>query len=139
MANQADKYILVETVLTYEYDYMQYWGSHDGVARGLPTKVFEKDSSNPTEINWGLRYNKKRSETKSVQTSLWPGTAINVTLKGTYVTLDAPYSAKLYAFYAGSEDSISRKIMSEVSENDLHFKGSSSEIMLCCYRFANHI
>lgn len=101
--------------MSYDYDYVQYWGSHEGVARGLPTKVYEKDSSSSTEIYWGLKYSEKRVETKSVQTKLWPGTAINVTLKGNYVTLEAPYSAKLYAFYAGSEDSISRKILSEVS------------------------
>uniref|UniRef100_A0A1I8NMY9 Protein unzipped n=1 Tax=Stomoxys calcitrans TaxID=35570 RepID=A0A1I8NMY9_STOCA len=114
LANRDDKYILVETVLSYNYDYVQYWGSHEGVARGLPTKVFEKDSSSPAEINWGLKYTEKRLETKSVQTKLWPGTAINVTLKGNYVRLDAPYTAKLYAFYAGSEDSVSRKISAEV-------------------------
>ncbi|XP_058975304.1 protein unzipped-like [Musca domestica] len=119
LANKIDKYILVETVLSYDYDYVQYWGSHEGVARGLPTKVYEKDSSSSTEIYWGLKYSEKRVETKSVQTKLWPGTAINVTLKGNYVTLEAPYSAKLYAFYAGSEDSISRKILSEVRKSYL--------------------
>lgn len=119
LANKGDKYSVVETVLTYGFDHVQYWGAHEGVARGLPTKVLEKDSSTPAEINWALKKSERRSETKSVHTKLWPGTAINVTLKGNYVTLEAPYSAKLYAFYAGSEDSVSRKISSEVRKSYL--------------------
>lgn len=104
--------------MTYEFDYVQYWGSHEGVARGLPTKVYEKDVKVPVEVKWGLKYVEKRSETKSVHTKLWPGTALNVTLKGNYVTLEAPYSAKLYAFYYGIDDSVSRKISAEVSNWD---------------------
>ncbi|XP_065368242.1 protein unzipped [Calliphora vicina] len=119
LANNGDKYSVVETALTYGFDHVQYWGSHEGVARGLPTKVFENDASKPAEINWALKHSEKRFETKSVNTKLWPGTAINVTLKGNYVTLDAPYSAKLYAFYAGSEDSVSRKIKAEVRKSYL--------------------
>ena len=114
LANTGDKYSVVETALTYGFDHVQYWGSHEGVARGLPTTVYENDNSKPAEINWALKKSEKRFETKSVNTKLWPGTAINVTLKGNYVTLDAPYSAKLYAFYAGSEDIVSRKIKAEV-------------------------
>jgi len=43
------------------------------------------------------------------------GTAINVTLRGNYVTLEAPYSGKLFAFYYGSDESVSRKISAEAS------------------------
>ncbi|XP_075165667.1 beta-pore-forming protein unzipped [Haematobia irritans] len=119
LANKIDKYILVETVLSYEYDYKQYWGTHEGVARGLPTKVFENATESPAEIRWALKSVDKRMETKSVRSKLWPGTAINVTLKGNYMKINAPYRAKLYAFYAGSEDSISRKIYSEVEKSYL--------------------
>uniref|UniRef100_A0A0A1XP79 Protein unzipped n=1 Tax=Zeugodacus cucurbitae TaxID=28588 RepID=A0A0A1XP79_ZEUCU len=119
LANRGDMYILVESVMTYEFDYIQYWGSHEGVARGLPTKVYEKDAKVPVEVKWGLKYVEKRSETKSVHTKLWPGTALNVTLKGNYVTLEAPYTAKLYAFYYGIEDSVSRKISADVRKNYL--------------------
>uniref|UniRef100_A0A1B0FPQ9 Uncharacterized protein n=1 Tax=Glossina morsitans morsitans TaxID=37546 RepID=A0A1B0FPQ9_GLOMM len=119
LENRGDKYSLVESVLTYSFDHVQYWGSHEGVARGLPTRVYEKDSTVPAEINWGLRHSEKRSETKSVHTKLWPGTALNVTLKGNYVTLEAPYTAKLFAFYYGSDDSVSRKITSEVRKSYL--------------------
>ncbi|XP_054736831.1 protein unzipped [Anastrepha obliqua] len=119
LANRGDMYILVESVMTYEFDHVQYWGSHEGVARGLPTKVYEKDAVVPAEIKWGLKYVEKRSETKSVHTKLWPGTALNVTLKGNYVTLEAPYTAKLYAFYYGIDDSVSRKITAEVRKSYL--------------------
>ncbi|XP_067627487.1 protein unzipped [Eurosta solidaginis] len=119
LANRGDMYFLVESVMTYEFDQVQYWGSHEGVARGLPTKIYEKDTIVPTEIKWGLKYVDKRSETKSVHTKLWPGTALNVTLKGNYVTLEAPYSAKLYAYYYGIDESVSRKITAEVRKSYL--------------------
>lgn len=116
MQNTGDEYSLVEMVLSYSFDQIQYWGTHDGVARGLPTKIYEKDAQQPADINWGLKRQEKRFETKAVHTKLWPGTAINVTLKGNYVTLESPYSAKLFAFYYGSDDSVSRKIASEVQK-----------------------
>ncbi|XP_017148771.1 protein unzipped [Drosophila miranda] len=119
LENLGDKYSTVETVMTYSFDYIQYWGSHDGVARGLPTKIFEKDIIIPAEINWALKTSEKRFENKAVQTKLWPGTAINVTLRGTYVTLEAPYTAKLFAFYYGSDESVSRKINADVRKSYL--------------------
>ncbi|XP_030375174.1 protein unzipped [Scaptodrosophila lebanonensis] len=119
LENLGETYSTVETVISYHFNYMQYWGSHEGVARGLPTKVFEKDVATPAEINWGLKHSEKRYETKSVHTKLWPGTAINVTLRGNYVTLEAPYTAKLFAFYYGSDESVSRKITSEVRKSYL--------------------
>jgi len=100
--------------MSYSFDYLQYWGSHEGVAKGLPTKIFEKNVLVPAEINWALKHGEKRRENKAVFSKLWPGTAINVTLRGNYVTLDAPYVAKLFAFYHDSE-SVSRKISAEVS------------------------
>lgn len=115
MENRGDVTGLVETVLSYGFDYLQYWGAHEGVARGLPTKIIEDNVANPSEINWGLKRTEKRYETKSVRSELMPGTAINVTLRGNYVTLEAPYTAKLFAFYAGSKDSVSRKISADVN------------------------
>ncbi|XP_039481558.1 protein unzipped [Drosophila santomea] len=119
LENLEDKYSTVETILSYTFNYNQYWGSHEGVARGLPTKIFEKDEAVPAEINWALKHTEKRSENKAVHTKLWPGTAINVTLRGNYVTLEAPYSGKLFAFYYGSEESVSRKISAEVRKSYL--------------------
>lgn len=106
----------MEKIISYSFDYLQYWGSHEGVAKGLPTKIYEKNLATPAEINWALKRGEKRHENKAVYSKLWPGTAINVTLLGNYVTLEAPYTAKLSAFYYDSE-SVSRKISAEVSAN----------------------
>ncbi|XP_037949224.1 protein unzipped [Teleopsis dalmanni] len=119
LVNNGDKYSLVETAMSYQFDHVQNWGLHEGVARGLPTKIFEKDVNVPAEINWGLKHIEKRFETKSVHTNLLPGTALNVTLRGNYVHLRAPYTAKLYVFYHGIEESVSRKISSEVQKSYL--------------------
>ncbi|KAH8233172.1 hypothetical protein KR026_005044 [Drosophila bipectinata] len=119
LENLGDKYSTVETVLSYSFDYSQYWGSHDGVARGFPTKIFEMNVSTPAEINWALKHTEVRTENKAVHTKLWPGTAINVTLRGNYVTLEAPYTGKLYAFYYGSDEIVSRKIRADVRKSYL--------------------
>ncbi|ALC42815.1 uzip [Drosophila busckii] len=118
LENLGDTYNTMEKVMSYSFDQLQYWGSHEGVARGLPTKIYEKDASTPSEINWALKRGEKRPETKVVSAKLWPGTAINVTLLGNYVTLEAPYSAKLFAYYHGSE-SVSRKISAELRKSYL--------------------
>lgn len=112
--NTGDSFDKVEKVMSYSFNYLQYWGTHEGVAKGLPTKIFEKDVAVPAEIYWALKKADLRHETKAVFTKLAPGTAINVTLTGNYVTLEAPYTAKLSAFYHDSE-SVSRKINAEVS------------------------
>lgn len=44
----------METVISYEYDKITYWGTHEGLARGLPTTVIESDKSE-IEIKWGLK------------------------------------------------------------------------------------
>ncbi|KAH8354999.1 hypothetical protein KR093_003503 [Drosophila rubida] len=118
LENRGDTYDTMEMVMSYSFDYLQYWGAHEGVAKGLPTKIFEKGSETPAEINWALKHSEKRRENKAVYSKLWPGTAINVTLRGNYVTLDAPYAAKLFAFYYDSE-SVSRNINAEVRKSFL--------------------
>ncbi|KAM8712254.1 hypothetical protein ACLKA7_012729 [Drosophila subpalustris] len=118
LENIGDTHDTMEMVMSYSFDYLQYWGAHEGVAKGLPTKIFEKNVAIPAEINWALKHGEKRSENKAVSAKLLPGTAINVTLRGNYVTLDAPYVAKLFAFYHDSE-SVSRKISAEVRKSYL--------------------
>lgn len=118
LENIGDTHETVERVMSYSFDYLQYWGAHEGVAKGLPTKIFEKNVAVPAEINWALKHGEKRRENKAVYSKLLPGTAINVTLRGNYVTLDAPYTAKLSAFYYDSE-SVSRKISAEVRKSYL--------------------
>ncbi|XP_055908239.1 protein unzipped isoform X2 [Eupeodes corollae] len=119
LRNTYDTSNQIETVLSYSYDHAQYWGTHEGTARGLATKIYEKGSTTPTEINWSLKFTKKINETKSVSSNLPPGTAINVTLLGDYVTLEAPYRAKLFSFYKGSSESRSRDIKAEVRKSYL--------------------
>lgn len=114
LENRGESFEMVEKVMSYSFNYLQYWGTHEGVAKGLPTKIFEKDVVEHAKINWALKHSAQRHETKAVFTKLAPGTAINVTLTGNYVTLEAPYTAKLSAFYHDSE-SVSRKINAEVS------------------------
>lgn len=46
----------VSTVIEYKFDKIQYWGTLEGVSRGLPTKVFETGKQ-PAEFNWGLKEN----------------------------------------------------------------------------------
>lgn len=52
---------------------------------------------------------------KQVSASLQPGTAMNVTLKGNYTRLEAPYKAKLKSYYADSDETRTRDIEAYVS------------------------
>lgn len=119
LENTYDTSNQIETVLSYSFDDIQYWGTHEGLARGLATKVYEKGSKTPAEIYWGLKFAKKINETKSVSSNLPPGTAINVTLMGDYVTLEAPYRAKLFASYQGIPEIVSKNITLEVRKSFL--------------------
>lgn len=58
LANLETMSNLVETVITYDYDRVEYWGTHDGIARGLETSVYETGKF-PSEINWGLKVTEK--------------------------------------------------------------------------------
>lgn len=51
--NDGEHTNLVETVISYNYDRVQYWGTIQGVSRGLPTRVYEHGKP-VVEINWGL-------------------------------------------------------------------------------------
>lgn len=54
LANDEEISNLIETVISYKFDKVQYWGTLEGVSRGLPTKVYETGKQ-PTEFNWGLK------------------------------------------------------------------------------------
>lgn len=105
---------LVESVITYEFDRMYYWGTYDGVVRGLPTTVYELRK--PQEISWGLKMNEKVIETKTVSTNLLPGTAINITLIGEYTSSEGIYTANLKRYFADNDDPISRPITTTVCD-----------------------
>lgn len=104
---------LVESVVTYEYDRVSYWGTYDGVVRGLNTTVF--DVRKPQEISWGFKVAEKVVETKTVSTNLQPGTAINITIIGEYTKSEGPYTANLRRFFADNDEPISRPITTTVS------------------------
>lgn len=104
---------LVESVITYDFDRMYYWGTYDGVVRGLPTTVYELRS--PQEISWGFKLSEKVVETKTVSTNLQPGTAINITIIGEYTQSEGPYSANLKRYFADNDGPISRPLTTTVS------------------------
>lgn len=105
---------LVESVISYNFVKSEYWGTHDGVARGLPTKIFEGGKKSG-EINWGLKNAETVIETKLIRTNLLPGTACNVTVTGDYTKMEGPYEATLTSYYADNSNSTSRTINAVVS------------------------
>lgn len=62
--NDGEHTNLVETVISYTYDRVQYWGTLQGVSRGLPTKVYEQGKP-VVEINWGLTEKSKEENVSS--------------------------------------------------------------------------
>lgn len=46
----------IETVMSYQYEKIQYWGTYEGVGRGLPTEVFETNKP-PVKLEkgWGCK------------------------------------------------------------------------------------
>lgn len=115
---------LVESVISYEFDRMYYWGTYDGVVRGLPTTVYELRK--PQDIHWGLKTTDRVIETKPVSTNLEAGTAINVTIIGEYVKSEGPYTANLKRYFADNDAPISRPITTMVSEEGLNKERSSN-------------
>lgn len=113
LQNSDSRTNLVESVISYEFDRVSYWGTYDGVVRGLPTTVYEKRK--PQEISWGLSTTERVIETKTVSTNLQPGTAINITIMGEYTKSEGPYTALLKRYFADNDDPISRPINTMVS------------------------
>lgn len=55
LSNNGQYSNLVESVIAYQYDKVQYWGTYEGVARGLPTNVHENGKATvQLERGWGL-------------------------------------------------------------------------------------
>lgn len=59
LANDDEISNLIETVISYQFDKIQYWGTLEGVSRGLPTQVYEQGRP-PAEFEWGLKQTLKR-------------------------------------------------------------------------------
>lgn len=58
----------VETIISYTFESIIYWGTYEGVARGLPTEVFE-NTKEAVKLakGWGL----KEVETKTKVSNLF--------------------------------------------------------------------
>lgn len=57
----------VETVISYKFNKIIYWGTIEGVARGLPTEVYENAKSSPIKLKdgWGLKVSEVVTEVRS--------------------------------------------------------------------------
>lgn len=57
LANTEDKSNTLEAAITYQYNKTIYWGTIEGVSRGLPTIVYENAKSSPVNLTagWGTR------------------------------------------------------------------------------------
>lgn len=67
LANSDVRSTAVETVITYTYDKIIYWGTIEGVARGLPTEVYENPKLPPANLGptgWGFKINETKTEVR---------------------------------------------------------------------------
>lgn len=69
LANAGDKTEKVETVISYTYEKIIYWGTVEGVSRGLPTIVYENAKSSPVNLTygWGSRLNESITDVRTIQ------------------------------------------------------------------------
>lgn len=65
LVNDADAKNQVESVITYAYDRVLYWGTLEGVSRGIPTDVYE--TGKPVlKISWGLKETTAKTDVSGV-------------------------------------------------------------------------
>lgn len=63
LSNDDEATNSVETVMSYQFERIQYWGTYEGVARGSPTEVFETGKpSYKLEGGWGTKLSFNRTE-----------------------------------------------------------------------------
>lgn len=58
MTNQA------ETVITYDYAKVTYYGRQLGVGNGVPTKVIDPRTQQPVDIFWGVELTERKFEVR---------------------------------------------------------------------------
>lgn len=66
-SNDPERSNTVETVISYTYDKINYWGTIEGVARGLPTEVYENPKLPPVNLGptgWGFKINETKTEVR---------------------------------------------------------------------------
>ncbi|XP_058463256.1 protein unzipped [Malaya genurostris] len=119
LSNEEDITNQAETVITYDYVKITYYGRQPGVGNGVPTKVIDPRTQQPVDMYWGVELTERKFETKAINTILQPGTAINVTLLGNYTEMEAPYHANLKAYYDDNSDPVSRKLNGYMLSKDM--------------------
>lgn len=70
LANGEDHSMNVESVIDYTYDKIIYWGTIEGVARGLPTEVYENPKLPPVNLGptgWGFKINETKTEVRATR------------------------------------------------------------------------
>jgi hypothetical protein len=116
LKNEGTEEIDVSATIVYEYKVVRNFGSHDGVARSINTTAFITNTER-FEFFWGIQKENAVMESKSVNTRLLPGTAINVTLYGNYSTREGPYKAYIVTYFTdGSKSKKRHELFSLVSE-----------------------
>lgn len=66
LSNTGEYSNTVETVISYVFNRIIYWGTVEGVARGLPTEVFESGKpSLKLKEGWGLKVSELATEVRS--------------------------------------------------------------------------
>lgn len=119
LSNTEDMTNQAETVITYDYTKLTYYGKHPGVGNGVPTKVIDPRTQQAVDIFWGVDLTERKFETKAINTILQPGTAINVTLLGNYTVMEAPYTALLKAYYDDNNDPVSWTLTGYMLSKDM--------------------
>lgn len=70
LANDVGHTNNVESVITFSYDKIIYWGTIEGVARGLPTEVYENPKLPPVNLGptgWGFKINETKTEVRHTE------------------------------------------------------------------------
>lgn len=67
LTNTGEGSNTVETVISYKFNRVIYWGTVEGVGRGLPTQVYENAKSSPVELKegWGLKVSELVTEVRA--------------------------------------------------------------------------
>lgn len=92
----------VDTVISYKYNYSQYWGHGHGLLTGLPIN-YRLQNGTVLHGRYGIQSPMNKVEVSNIEAFLEPGTAVNVTLTGNYGEWDVPYTAIITALYKDGE------------------------------------
>jgi hypothetical protein len=115
LKNEGNEEVDVTATIGYKYQVVRNFGSHDGVARSINTTAFITKTEK-FEFFWGIQKENTVIDSKSVNTRLLPGTAINVTLYGNYSTSEGPYKAYIVTYFTdGSKSKKRHELFSMVS------------------------